>query len=139
MASPVLIDTGPLVAIINRRDQWHEWARQEFSRHTEPFLTCDAVLSEAFHLLEGIPGAPLRLVAMLDRGVVFCKFSLAEEWPSVAVLMRKYADLPMALADACLVRMAETHPGSRVCTLDRDFVTYRKGNRQVVPLIRPGG
>lgn len=137
MASPVLIDAGPLVAIINRRDQWHSWSQDEFSRHAEPFLTCDAVLSEAFHLLENVPHGSLALIKMLDRKIILCRFACEIHWPALSAILRKYADQPMSLADACLVRMAEFHPQARIFTTDGDFRVYRKSDRRIIPLISP--
>jgi predicted nucleic acid-binding protein len=137
MAASALIDAGPLVAVVNRRDQWHQWAKREFDRATEPFLTCEAALSEAFHLLETYASGGQRILDMLDRQVVICDFSFAQNQKQVAALIRKYADIPMALADACLVRMAELRPGARIFTTDDDFRLYRKSDRTVLALVAP--
>ncbi|MCH8962892.1 MAG: hypothetical protein IH820_16675 [Bacteroidetes bacterium] len=56
----------------------------------------------------------------------------------IRALMKKYRDQPMSLADACLVRMAELHPGSTVLTLDADFHIYRKHKQDTIPVIMPG-
>lgn len=100
-----------------------------------PWKTCEAVLSEAFHLL-GVRGAP-GLAALLRRGAVIPVFDLADELDRVLNLMRKYANVPMSLADACLVRMSETVADPVIYTTDTDFRTYRRHGRQVVPCVTP--
>ncbi|HEX4403689.1 MAG TPA: pilus assembly protein, partial [Polyangia bacterium] len=83
----------------------------------------------------GDGGSPL--MALLARQAVRIAFRLDEEHEQVARLMAKYADVPMSLADACLVRMSESNPRARVLTLDSDFRVYRRSNRQVVPVVMP--
>ncbi len=73
---------------------------------------------------------------VVDAGP-FVTFALQDQWPSVRSLMRRYADVPMSLADACLVRMCEMDPAVRVMTLDSDFTVYRRNARQVIPTIMP--
>ena len=79
------------------------------------------------------------MVALVERGVVDPSFRLADEAAAVARMMKKYRDVPMSLADACLVRMTEHHPGSVVLTLDGDFRVYRRGGRESVPVRMPWG
>ncbi len=137
MARTVLVDSGPLVAVLSRRDRHHAWARSHFEALTEPLLTCEAVLSEAFFLIRDIHGALERLGQLLSRGVVLVDFGLPDHLTRVLDLMRSYRDVPMSLADACLVCLAEERSGARVFTTDSDFRTYRKNKRQVIPLIAP--
>jgi len=137
MSSPILLDTGPLVAVLNRRDKYHAWSAGHWGRTAPPLLTCEAVLAEACFLLRDLPGGARAVMELLERHAVVLSFSLEDHSPAVARLLAKYADVPMSLADACLVRMAEVHPRSTVLTLDSDFRIYRKSNRQVVPAILP--
>jgi hypothetical protein len=74
---------------------------------------------------------------MLSRKTISAPFRLEDHAKSVRALLRKYSDVPMSVADACLARMAEQIPGSSVFTLDGDFRIYRKHGRQVIPLIVP--
>jgi predicted nucleic acid-binding protein len=74
---------------------------------------------------------------LLHRRVIEVAFHVEDHLEPLARLMHKYATVPMSLADACLVRMAEVLPGSTVLTLDRDFRLYRKSGRQVLPVIMP--
>jgi predicted nucleic acid-binding protein len=135
MAANVLVDASFLVAFLSRRDTYYGWALAQSRRLSLPWKTCEAALSEAFYFL-GIGGAP-RLAALLRQRAVVCAFDLAAETDEVLQLMTKYADLPMSLADACLVRMTERLPDSIVLTLDRDFRIYRRHGRKVIPCIMP--
>ena len=137
-AGPILIDAGPLVAVLNRRDRWHEWAVEVLSGLTEPLVTCDAVLSEAVFLLrhQGHGGVE-KLCAMIERGLVRSENAFSEYSDAVVAMLRKYDDLPISFADACLVAMAEANPDAVVFTVDSDFKIYRKRDRRVVPLIFP--
>jgi len=67
------------------------------------------------------------------------KFSFAEDQQAILVLMDKYGDVPMSLADACLVRMTETVDEPLLVTTDQDFRVYRRHGRQMIPCLMPGG
>ncbi len=131
----VLVDAGFLIALLSRRDRHHSWAAAQLPRLALPWQTCEAALSEAFHLL-GPRGRPA-LAALLRRGAVVPTFHLAEEQGRALDLMQKYADVPMSLADACLVRMSETLADPVVFTTDADFRVYRRHGRHVVPCRTP--
>src|SRR5437879_6497976 len=135
MARNALVDAGFLVALLSRRDTHHQWAVAQAPGHAPPWRTCEAVLSEAFHLL-GARGAP-GLSALLRRRSVLAAFDLAKDLEAVLKLMQKYSDVPMSLADACLVRMAETFAGPILLTTDTDFRIYRRHSRHVVPCAMP--
>lgn len=135
MAASVLVDAGFLVALLTRRDSNHHWAEAETAKHPPPWKTCEAALSEAFYLV-GQKGTPA-LAAMMQRGAVVCAFSLSDDADAVLALMDKYADVPMSLADACLVRMSETLPKPLLLTTDSDFRIYRRHSRQAVPCVLP--
>ena len=112
MRQEVLLDTGPLVAFLNRRDRFHKWAVAWFGEIEPPMLTCEAVLAEACHLLRRLQGGPPRVVELVHRGVVAAPYRLEDDSAPLAKLLDKYSDLPMSLADACLVRLAESVTGS---------------------------
>ena len=135
MAGSVLVDAGFVVALLSRRDTHHEWAAAQVPRLAPPWNTCEAALSEAFHLL-GPPGAPA-LGAMLTRRSLRVGFDLAHDLQPVLALMKKYADVPISLADACLVRMTETLSDPVVLTTDADFRIYRRHGRNVIPCVMP--
>ncbi len=135
MAGSVLVDAGFLIALLSGRDRHHSWAAAQSPQLAPPWKTCEAVLSEAFHLL-GARGRP-GFAALLRRGAVVPAFDLADELDRVLNLMQKYADVPMSLADACLVRMSETLADPIILTTDADFRVYRRHSRQVVPCMTP--
>src|SRR2546423_4126149 len=137
MAKTDVIDSGAIVAALRRRDQHHAWARAHFQAETEPFVTCEAVLSESFFLLEKAPGGKEALSGLLERAIINVDFSFAEQLAETLRLLRRYQDTPMSFADACLVRMAEQVQDAVVFTTDTDFRTYRKNGRQIIPLITP--
>ena len=132
-----IVDTGPLVALLSQRDRHHSWARDLFAEIRPPLVSCEAVIAEACFLLQGIPGGSDAALKLASEGVVEIGFSLGGELDPVRRLMKKYANVPMSLADACLVRMTELHPESRVITIDSDFRRYRRNRRQVVPVVMP--
>ena len=135
MARNVLVDAGFLVALLSRRDAHHRWAVTQAPRDALPWRTCEAVLSEAFHLL-GTRGAP-GVSALLRRRALIAAFDLDNDLESVLKLLKKYADVPMSLADACLVRMSETLPDPIILTTDADFRVYRRHSRLMVPCLIP--
>ena len=133
----VIADAGPLVAYLKRDDKDHVWAKEVFQRLTTRLLTCDAPLGEAFFLLQQTHGGTGQLLELLEKGLVVPAFDLVAELPAVGELLRKYESVPMSLADACLVRVAELHRDAVVFTLDGDFRIYRKHRRHAIPLICP--
>ena len=135
MPRNIIADSSALVAFISRDDQHHDWIAAQAGSLPSPWLTCEAVLTEAFHLV-GDRGAP-KLKDLLRRGAVVLAFDLSDELEQVLALMDKYASVPMSLADACLVRMTETRPDPAVVTTDADFKIYRRHSRQVVPCLMP--
>lgn len=135
MARNVLADASFLIALLTRRDIRHEWAVSQARRFNPPWLTCEAVLSEAFHLI-GAAGAP-SLAELLRRRSLAVAFELTENLDAVLKLILKYSDVPMSVADACLVRMTETLANPVILTTDADFRIYRRHSRQVVPCVMP--
>ena len=83
-------------------------------------------------------GMPLDSVLYyLETGIVRLDFSVEENRADILKLLRKYADQPMSLADACLVRMAELNDHCQILTTDKDFKVYRRHGRGIIPLIAP--
>jgi predicted nucleic acid-binding protein len=131
----VLVDAGFLLALLSKRDTHHAWAVSAVKRHPPPWKTCDAVLSEAFHVL-GRPGLPV-LTALLRRRAVTVAFEFQAHLVPVLKFMEKYKDVPASFADASLVRMSELHAESLILTTDEDFSLYRRHGRQAIPCERP--
>ena len=137
MKRGVLIDTGPLVASINRRDRFHEWTKSQLAQIEPPLFTCEAVLAEACFLLRRLPGSGRTVAEFVDRKILKIPFRLDAHAKSLGNLIAKYSNIPMSLADACLVRMSELDENSVVFTLDHDFKLYRRHGRQVIPTLMP--
>lgn len=133
MARSIVVDAGFLVALLSSRDRHHRWAATFAERHPPPWLTCEAALSEAFHLLR--PAGEPALAALLRRGAVTVVFDLKSHLDVVLKLLRKYKDVPMSLADACLVRLSEIRTDPLLLTTDSDFRVYRRHTRQVIPSV----
>ena len=137
MAGRVLVDAGFIIALLSRRDAHHRWAAAQVRRFPPPWTTCDAVLSEAVHLLGAAGRASL--VALLRRRALVSAFDLGDQLEEVLRLLEKYRDVPASLADVCLVRMTEALASPVLLTTDSDFRIYRRHGRQVIPAIMPGG
>jgi uncharacterized protein len=134
----VIVDTGPLVALLNANETHHASVRETLDAIEPPLWTCEAVITETCFLVRHLKGGADAVFNLVSRGVVRVEFRLSEEIELVRRLITKYASVPMSLADACLVRMTELHPTSAVLTLDADFRVYRRNGRHVVPLIPVG-
>jgi uncharacterized protein len=132
-----IVDAGPLVAFCDRRDQRHGWTVKAFKAVAGPMVTCEAVLAEALFLVRHRADMQDALLAMVSRRQLTIPFHLEEEVEAVRELRRRYADVPMSLADACLVRLAEVCAGRHVCTFDSDFSIYRRNARDPIPLLTP--
>jgi predicted nucleic acid-binding protein len=129
-----LVDTGPIVAFLSRQDRHHDWAMGALASVAPPMLTCEAVLSEAVFLLGGSD----RVLELVQRGVVGVPFRLDTEVGAIRTLLKRYQDVRIDLADACLIRMTEIHDDSVVMTLDSEFRdVFRRRGRQAIPTIMP--
>jgi uncharacterized protein len=135
MARSVLVDAGFVLALLSKRDAHHQWAVTQAHDLAPPWSTCEAASSEAYHLL-GERGAPSLGQLLRRRGVVVTS-GLSQSVKPVIKLIEKYSDVPMSLADACLVRMTETLADPIILTTDEDFRVYRRHSRQVVPCVTP--
>jgi predicted nucleic acid-binding protein len=131
-----IADTGFLVAFAKRRDQYHSWAVSLAKGITEPLLSCEAVLAEAAFHLE----SSSTVLAMVRDGLVTPALNVNEHLDRLAELAARYTDRKPDLADLCLIRLSELHPTYPVITTDlADFSVYRRGRRDVIPLIHPPG
>ena len=135
MAATALVDTGFLAALVRRRDTHRDWAIAQAAILRPPWHCCEAVLTETFFLLG--PPSTSALSLLLQRGSLQISFSFADHQASVLTLMQRYSDVPMSLADACLVRMSEIMPDPMILTTDTDFRIYRRNSRQTVPCVLP--
>ena len=102
-----------------------------------PLVTCEAVLTEACFLIQRAGGRPADLIRKVAQRNLEVELDLADDASAVESLMQRYADTPMSLADACLVRLTEHLSDCRLLTLDADFEHYRRNGRHLIPLLRP--
>lgn len=129
-----IADTGFLVAIANRRDQYHDWAVNLLAKLQTPLLTSEAVLSEtAFHLQSSRTA-----LLMVESGLVRIAINPEREWPELLRLAEQFDDQRPDLADLCVIRLSEIYPIHKVLTVDgSDFRVYRRNSREPIPVVCP--
>ncbi|MDY6803741.1 MAG: PIN domain-containing protein [Cyanobacteriota bacterium] len=135
MTQKIILDTGPLVAYIDKSDRFHNWAQEVLQGIPMPLFTCEAVISEACFLLRKTYGGKDAVMSLVKAGIIEVPFRFSEEVDRIDVLMKQYQSVPMSFADGCLVRMTELISGSSVLTLDRDFQIYRKNRNEAIALL----
>jgi predicted nucleic acid-binding protein len=132
-----IVDTGPLVAYLDRGERHHDWTVEQVKALDAPLLVCEPVLAEAMYLLSELPKAQDAVYGLLADRALRVAFQVEEHVNELRALQRKYRDRPISLADACIVRMAEIFSRHSVFTLDSDFTVYRKNGREPLALISP--
>jgi predicted nucleic acid-binding protein len=137
MPRKIIVDAGPIIAYFDRKDEYHNWAAEQFGKFAK-FETCDAVLAEACARLAYAGFDQTAVIRLADEGVLSLTFNTGYNLGRILALMEKYSDQPMDFADACLVAMSEEHDDSLVITLDQDFKCYRRRGRDKIPLLAPG-
>jgi predicted nucleic acid-binding protein len=133
----IIVDTGVLVAFLMGSDKFHQWSVQTVNHVQYPILTCEPVLTEVCFLLQKIHLGREKVLQLVQQKYLEIPFYLSPEVESIRTLMQRYDSVPMSLADACLVKMAEIYTDASVLTLDSDFRIYRKHRNQIIPLILP--
>lgn len=135
-APGVLLDTGPLVALLSKDDSHHEQAVKLFGACAPPFRCCEAVIAEACFLMGKVdPAGPAEVAALGARGLYSISIAAGDHLAAIEALLKKYADRPVSFADACLIRCAEIHEEPRIVTFDEDFSVYRWGRRNRFQLL----
>ncbi len=136
IGKPVLIDTGPLVALLNERDAAHSLCADSIRNEPLPMVTSWLVITEAAWLLRKIDQGVVRLLELITSGVIECApldLNATERFIQYA---NKYADLKPQLADLSLLYLAEQRDIAVVLTLDRrDFLVYRTSTGKSLTLI----
>lgn len=135
----ILIDTGPLYAFFDRRDQWNRWVTERFGELIPPFITCEAVIGETVFLLtrNNIPIDGLFKSVEREDIIIEPVFTTKTGQNRVRTIINTYQDLPASFADVCLVHMAETTKNSHILTLDNHFTIYRTAKGKPISLISP--
>jgi predicted nucleic acid-binding protein len=134
---PVLLDTGVIVALLDRSERYHRACVDALETVTDPLVTCEAVISESCYLLRDLPGAPEAVLANVISGVFQIPFVLSRSAPGIPKILRKYRDREVDLADACLIDLATELGTGSILTLDRDFRVYRWGGNRPFDLRIP--
>ena len=122
---PVLVDTGCIVALLDRSERHHEHCVEVVTQLSAPLVTCDAVIAESCYLLRALRGAVDAVLRNVEQGVFRLPFRLDASAGAVRRLLRRYRNVPMDLADGCLVVMADELDTGDILTLDSDFKVYR--------------
>lgn len=122
---PVLIDTGVIVALLDRSERSHTVCVDRMEGFERPLVTCEAVIAESCYLLRDLPGAPEAVLQNVERGVFQIPFQLSRSAAPVRSIMHKYRNLPVDFADACLIHLADELNTGDILTLDGDFKLYR--------------
>lgn len=127
---PVLLDTGFIVALLDRSEGFHKACARTVREVEVPMITCEAVITESCYLLRNLSGAPEAVVENIAAGIFQVPFQLVRETAGVKQVLRKYRDRKIDLADACLICLADQFETADILTLDRDFAIYRWGKNK---------
>ena len=133
-----LVDAGLLVALGDRRDARHAWALEQMRSMRGPWLTCEACVAEADHLLDYIkPPLSHWLYQLLQSGTLLSQHLLPEQLTRVQAEIARYRDRRVSFSDACIVILSDDHPKLPVITTDiADFTIYfrpRPSRRLLTP------
>jgi predicted nucleic acid-binding protein len=127
---PVLLDTGVVVALLDRSERLHEACADAVQEIEAPLITCEAVIAESFYLLRNLVGASEAVIENVAAGIFQIPFQLSHEAAGLKQILRKYRDRKIDLADACLIRLADEFGTADILTLDQDFAIYRWGKNK---------
>ncbi len=132
---PVLLDTGVIVALLDRSEKEHSSCSEAIHSIEAPLLTCEAVIAEACYLLRNLAGAAESVIENVAAGNFQIPFQLSREAAQVRQIHRKYRARRIDLADACLIHMAGEFETADILTLDKDFRVYRWGRNKAFNLL----
>lgn len=135
MAGELLLDTGPLVSLLDRSQTAHKQCVQLFESWQSPIVTTEAVLTEATHLLSDVSGGVSACIEFILKGGALLIPSTLVSLQRCRALIDKYVDVPMDFADATLVVLAEELNADTIFTLDSDFRIYRIRGRKAFNLV----
>ncbi len=127
---PVLLDTGVIVALLDRSEKFHKACAQTVREVEAPLVTCEAVITESCYLLRNLSGASEAVIENITAGIFQVPFQLSRDTAGVKQVLRKYKERKIDLADACLIRLADQFGTADILTLDQDFTIYRWGKNK---------
>jgi len=132
----VLVDTGPLVAILSRDDLHHASCVATLRTLPGPMFSCWPVITEAAWLLRRYPRVVWQLLENISGGLLEVLPLTSLEAKAIAGVMKRYANIRPQLADATLLYLAERDSINTIFTLDqRDFLVYRTGRKRVLQIL----
>ena len=137
MDASVVVDTGPIVAMLDADEANHDWVMLQVQRLRAPLVTCEAVLTEAAFLMSRAGVDSSIVPQLVTRGFVTIAKLFDDDAAQIVRLMARYRNVPMSLTDACLVKLVERTPNATLFTLDSDFSIYRQKGRRLIPLLSP--
>lgn len=137
MDASVVVDTGPIVAMLDADEANHDWVMSQVQRLRAPLVTCEAVLTEAAFLMSRAGVDSSIVPQLVARGFVTIAKLFDDDAAPIVRLMARYRNVPMSLTDACLVKLVERTPNATLFTLDSDFSIYRQKGRRLIPLLSP--
>jgi predicted nucleic acid-binding protein len=132
---PVLLDTGPIVALIDSSDSFHKVCVESMSSLAVPLVTCESVIAESCYLLRKVAGAAEAILENVASGVFQIPLALPSYARDVQRTIAKYRDREIDLADACLIHLANEFKTGVILTLDADFRVYRWGKNNPFELV----
>jgi hypothetical protein len=135
--TPVLVDSSFFVALLNKREFAHRRCVAVFESVQAPLVTCEACITEALHLLDHAGPAVESILMSIEDGSLAVPFRAGERAAELRRLMRKYSDVGVDLADACLIQMADEFGTGDILTLDSDFRHYRWRRNRSFQLLVP--
>ncbi|PYU65447.1 MAG: pilus assembly protein [Acidobacteria bacterium] len=135
---PVLLDTGFIVALLDRSESFHKTCARAVQEVEAPLVTCEAVITESCYLLRNLSGASEAVIENIAAGIFQIPFQLSRDTAGVKQVLRKYKDRKIDLADACLIRLADQFGTADILTLDQDFAIYRWGKNKPFRVLPSG-
>ncbi len=137
MVKTVFLDTGPLVALLRERDQFHQWVKVELSRENFRFITCEAVLTETLFITKNAFPVVNAISSMIKQNLIEIRSAIISDENKVFELLNKYNDQQTSLADISLLVLYNESIDSSIFTTDSDFLIYRDSNGNPLNLISP--
>ena len=131
----ILIDSGPLIALFDSSDKYHQEAVDFIKTNKYPLATTLASITETLHLLDFNRNAQIDFLEWVHRGAVEIHNFENSDFKRLRELTEKYRDLPMDFADSCLVYLAEKLNLNTIATIDRDFTIYRIQGRRKFKIV----
>lgn len=132
---PVLLDTGVIVALLDRSERYHADCVEALEGVHGPLVTCEPVIAEACYLTRNLRGAPEAILQNVADGTFQIPIRLSHCAPAIQRISKKYRDQEIDLADAFLIHLASELRTGDILTLDSDFKVYRWGtNRRFTPV-----